>query len=94
MQTICLANVLPQVFSNVTDLKSDVWKKNIQFEKGKTYLVEAMSGTGKSTLCSYILGYRHDYTGQIRFDQTDIKDLSISDWVGTVSYTHLTLPTN
>lgn len=82
MQTICLANVLPQVFSNVTDLKSDVWKKNIQFEKGKTYLVEAMSGTGKSTLCSYILGYRHDYTGRIRFDQTDIKDLSISDWVG------------
>lgn len=73
--------MLPQVFSNTTDLKSDVWKQHIQFEKGKTYLVEAMSGTGKSTLCSYILGYRHDYTGNVCFDQTDVKQLSISDWV-------------
>ncbi len=81
MQTISLTNVLPQVFSNTTDLKSDVWKQHIQFEKGKTYLVEAMSGTGKSTLCSYILGYRHDYTGNVCFDQTDVKQLSISDWV-------------
>ena len=81
MQTISLTNVLPQVFSNTTDLKSDVWKQHIQLEKGKTYLVEAMSGTGKSTLCSYILGYRHDYTGNVCFDQTDVKQLSISDWV-------------
>lgn len=73
--------MLPQVFSNTTDLKSDVWKQHIQFEKGKTYLVEAMSGTGKSTLCSYILGYRHDYTGNVCFDQTDVKQLSINDWV-------------
>ena len=73
--------MLPQVFSNTTDLKSDVWKQHIQFEKGKVYLVEAMSGTGKSTLCSYILGYRHDYTGKVCFDQTDGKMLSISDWV-------------
>ncbi len=81
MQSISLTNVLPQVFSNTTDLKSDVWKQHIQFEKGKVYLVEAMSGTGKSTLCSYILGYRHDYTGKVCFDQTDVKMLSISDWV-------------
>lgn len=44
-------------------------------------MVEAMSGTGKSTLCSYILGYRHDYTGLVRFDDTDVKTLTVSNWV-------------
>ena len=56
MKTIKLNNVLPHVFSQRTDLKSEVWKHELSFEKGQLYLVEAMSGTGKSTLCSYILG--------------------------------------
>lgn len=81
MQTITLSNVLPHVFANRTDLKSDVWLNDVKFEKGRLYLVEAMSGTGKSTLCSYILGYRHDYTGDVRFDDKDVKGLSVNDWV-------------
>ena len=81
MQTITLSNVLPHVFANRTDLKSDVWLNDVKFEKGRLYLVEAMSGTGKSTLCSYILGYRHDYTGNVRFDDKDVKSLSVNDWV-------------
>ena len=81
MQTITLSNVLPHVFANRTDLKSDVWLNDVKFEKGRLYLVEAMSGTGKSTLCSYILGYRHDYTGNVCFDDKDVKSLSVNDWV-------------
>lgn len=81
MNTITLSNVLPNVFAQRTDLVSDVWKQEITFEKGKTYLVEAMSGTGKSTLCSYILGYRHDFTGTIYFDKDDINALHVADWV-------------
>ena len=81
MQTITLSNVLPHVFANRTDLKSDVWQNEVKFEKGKLYLVEAMSGTGKSTLCSHILGYRHDYTGRVCFDDQDVKQLHVNDWV-------------
>lgn len=81
MQSITLSNVLPHVFAQRSDLKSEIWKQNVKFEKGKLYLVEAMSGTGKSTLCSYILGYRHDYTGLVRFDDTDVKALTVSNWV-------------
>jgi len=80
MNTITLSNVLPHVFAQRTDLVSEVWKQDVTFEKGKLYLVEAMSGTGKSTLCSYILGYRHDYTGKIQFDAQDIHQLNIADW--------------
>lgn len=81
MQTITLTNVLPHVFAARTDLKSEVWQQDVKFEKNKLYLVEAMSGTGKSTLCSYILGYRHDYTGKVMFDATDTKSISVSGWV-------------
>jgi ABC-type lipoprotein export system ATPase subunit len=70
-----------QVFANKSDLVSEVWNQNVVFEKGKTYLIEAESGQGKSTFCSYVLGYRHDFSGSVMFDDTDIKKLKISDWV-------------
>ena len=81
MQTITLNNVLPHVFAQRSDLQSEVWKQHVKFEKNKLYLVEAMSGTGKSTLCSYILGYRHDYTGDVCFDTTNVSTLDVNDWV-------------
>lgn len=81
MEKIVFDNVIPHVFSSRNDLKSDIWKNNVTFEKGHLYLVEAASGMGKSTFCSYVLGYRHDYEGQISFDNNDIKTLKCSDWV-------------
>ena len=64
-----MIKTIPDVFANRADLASDVWNQDIVFEKGKTYLVEANSGTGKSSLCSFIYGYRNDYQGQILFDE-------------------------
>ena len=80
MNTITLKNVLPQVFARQTDLQSDVWCKDVTFEKGKLYLVEADSGMGKSTFCSYLIGYRHDYSGELRFDDRLARDFSIREW--------------
>lgn len=48
--------------------------------KGKRYLIEAASGTGKSSLCSYVYGYRNDYQGIINFDERNIRSLSVNDW--------------
>ncbi len=81
MQQITLHQVLPQVFAQRDDLASDVWKTEVCFERGTSYLVEAESGMGKSTFCSYLLGYRRDYTGQICFDGIDIRQFSVSQWV-------------
>ena len=79
MKRISFENVLPQVFAHRDDLVSDVWKQNIVFEKGHLYLVEAESGKGKSTFCSYVIGYRHDYSGRILFDDRDISGLKVPD---------------
>lgn len=80
MNSIRLDNTLPNVFLQRTDIQSDIWRQQVSLEKGKTYLVEASSGTGKSSLCSFIIGYRRDFDGKILFDGKDSRGLSTSDW--------------
>ncbi len=80
MNIIRFNNVIPQVFASIDRLDSEVWGQDITFERGNIYLVEAASGKGKSTFCSYISGYRHDYSGQILFDETDIKTYNSKQW--------------
>lgn len=81
LEKIYLQNITPNVFAQRDDLVSDVWRQNLVFEKGKLYLVEAASGTGKSTLCSYIIGYRSDFTGKLLFDNRDVKTIRDTEWV-------------
>ena len=50
------------------------------FERSKRYLISAESGTGKSSMCSYIFGYRQDYSGTIAFDGQDIHTLTVAQW--------------
>lgn len=80
MDSIKLHNVLPEVFAPREDMRSEIWLTDFSFERGKKYLVSAESGTGKSSLCSYIFGQRGDYSGDILFDNEDIRRYSIDDW--------------
>ena len=80
MKLITLNNTLPRVFAGHDGIRSDVWMQDITFEKGKRYLISAESGTGKSSMCSYIYGYRQDYSGVIGFDGKDIRSLSVAQW--------------
>ena len=81
MNAITLDNALPQVFLQRTDIESDIWRKQVTFQKGQTYLIEAQSGTGKSSLCSFVIGYRKDFDGKILFDGKDSRRFSVSDWI-------------
>ena len=80
MKKIELHNVVPNIFALREDISSDIWRADFSFERGKTYLVEAASGTGKSSLCSYLFGQRGDYQGDILFDGKDIRQYSSNDW--------------
>lgn len=82
MNTIQFKYVIPQVFASREEQNSDVWQQDITFEKEKVYLIEAESGKGKSTFCSYLIGYRHDYSGQVLFDDVDARSLKVADWTG------------
>ena len=80
MDKIQLIDTLPNVFANRENIVSGIWNQKVTFEREKLYLVEANSGTGKSSLCSFIYGYRHDYQGQILFDGEDISKYSVAKW--------------
>ena len=81
MNTIELQRTLPAVFAGRDSIISDVWHQLLTLQRGEAYLVEAASGTGKSSLCSYIYGYRNDYQGIICFGEKNIRSLSVHDWV-------------
>ena len=80
MEQITLNNTLPRVFAGHDGIHSDVWLQDIHLERGKRYLISAESGTGKSSICSYIYGYRQDYSGIIAFDGTDIRKMTVTQW--------------
>lgn len=81
METIKLLDTLPSVFEKRDDLTSEVWHHNVLIQRSQHVLIEANSGAGKSSLLSYIIGYRQDYFGRILFDDRDIRSLHVSDWV-------------
>ena len=81
METIKLFDTLPSVFEKRYDLTSEVWHHNVLIQRSQHVLIEANSGAGKSSLLSYIIGYRQDYFGRILFDDRDIRFFHVSDWV-------------
>ena len=73
---IRLKGVCPSVFETVPS--SGIWGKSVEFVRGENYLVKAESGTGKSSLCSFLYGSRRvpEYRGSIFFDNEDIAGFS------------------
>ena len=80
METIKLINTLPRVFAGHDGIHSEVWLQDVTLERGQRYLISAESGTGKSSMCSYIYGYRQDYSGDIAFDGQNIRSLTVAQW--------------
>lgn len=84
IDSIELRRTLPNVFlgSEKDDpvASSQVWMQELKLQRRHDYLVEAESGTGKSSLCAYIYGSRRDYQGEILFNGKNIREFSINDW--------------
>lgn len=72
------------------DFTDSVWGANQQFDKGKSYLVKAPSGTGKSSFVAFLYGLRSDYNGTISFDNKALNKMSLGDWA-KVRQHHLSL---
>ncbi len=85
VKEISLRRVLPLVFRGMEAEESvstsQVWLHDVDFRRdGGNTLIAAESGTGKSSLCSFITGSRRDYTGTILFDGEDVRDFTIARW--------------
>lgn len=81
MRLISLYNVIPSVFAaEAHAIDSQIWQCNVAFYKGESYLITAESGSGKSSLCSFIYGWRTDFSGSIVLDNFDIATLRSRQW--------------
>ena len=65
---LTLHQLLPNVFDDtgIEQGSSDVWQVELTFQRGQSYLVEASSGRGKTSLCMFLYGLRTDYRGEIK----------------------------
>lgn len=76
--------MLPRVFDDEAGRErfasSQVMLADVGFRRGGVYCLNAQSGTGKTSLCNFIYGSRHDYCGSICFDAADVCNLSVGDW--------------
>lgn len=82
---IILRRVLPRVFRGSEDEPtvkgSEIWlREEVVFSRPGNYIIEAESGTGKSSLCSFVYGTRTDYDGDIFFDGEPVNRFSIEKW--------------
>jgi ABC-type lipoprotein export system ATPase subunit len=60
---------------------SDVWDvDSVLFEQGKSYIIEAPSGKGKTSLLSVIYGIRNDYRGKVLLNDNPVSGFSWKDW--------------
>lgn len=81
METITLEGVLPDAFADDPHAgESELWRREVTFRKGEYYLIEAASGTGKSSLCAFLYGSRSDYSGRILFDGEACRAFSAARW--------------
>lgn len=85
IEEIRIENLLPRVFSGMENTEkirsSQIWEEpSFIFKRGCRLCIQAESGSGKSSLLSFISGSRTDYKGKIFFDHSDIKTLDIEQW--------------
>lgn len=85
MDSITLRNLLPLVFRGMENTEtirtSRIWEvPSFTISRGCRMCVQAESGSGKSSLLSFIYGNRSDYSGTILFDGTDIRTLGATAW--------------
>ncbi|MDE6459359.1 MAG: ATP-binding cassette domain-containing protein [Paramuribaculum sp.] len=96
LREIQLHDVLPAVFCGMESeeriAESQVWLRNVRFERGCRTLIAAESGTGKSSLLSFIYGRRRDYMGDIFADGENVRVFSLDRWCSLRSQSLSLLP--
>jgi ABC-type lipoprotein export system ATPase subunit len=73
LQQVNPENIIP-AFAD----RSSIWKSDTVFDGAAKIQIHAPSGSGKTTLINILYGLRHNYTGEVLFDDQNISKLSIA----------------
>jgi ABC-type lipoprotein export system ATPase subunit len=75
-----LQDLLPSYFEESKKQTSEIWGKDLRFEKGEMIKIVAPSGSGKTSLTHFVYGTRNDYSGTITFNDNNTKRFSFEDF--------------
>lgn len=79
--TIRFEKMIPLPMLEQDTSGSEVWEAaSLSLEQGLSYVVEAPSGRGKTSLLSVIYGIRTDYRGLVCMDDRDLTSFSSREW--------------
>jgi ABC-type lipoprotein export system ATPase subunit len=76
---LAITHLLPTYFKESTTQTSEIWGKELVFEKDELIKIVAPSGSGKSSLINFLYGMRNDYNGAISYSGKNISEFSIED---------------
>ena len=73
---IRLQQVVPIPLRDKLSLRhSDIWNSDMLFTRGDRVKIKAPSGTGKTTLVHILFKMRHDYSGELYYDQSPLRNI-------------------
>ncbi|HEX3023733.1 MAG TPA: ATP-binding cassette domain-containing protein [Chitinophagaceae bacterium] len=74
---IALKQIVPVPLKDrFSQRSSDVWNQTVSFQHGEWIKIKAPSGTGKTTFIHTLYKLRHDYSGNIFYDDKEMKNIS------------------
>ncbi|MES2775108.1 MAG: ATP-binding cassette domain-containing protein [Bacteroidota bacterium] len=74
---IRLQQVVPiPLKDTLANRRSDIWNSDVVFTKGDRVKIKAPSGTGKTTLIHILYKMRHDYSGELFYDQSSLRTIN------------------
>ena len=79
--TIRLEKMIPLPMLEQDTSGSEVWEaESLLLDQGASYVVEAPSGRGKTSLLSVIYGIRTDYQGAVLMDDRELSSFTTKEW--------------
>jgi ABC-type lipoprotein export system ATPase subunit len=77
---LAITELLPSYFEQDRKNTSEIWGKDLLFNKGEFIKIVAPSGSGKTSLMHFLYGLRNEYSGSISYNQQNIQMFTAEDF--------------
>jgi ABC-type lipoprotein export system ATPase subunit len=75
-----LRQLLPTYFDENKKQTSEIWGKDLRFDRGEFIKIVAPSGSGKTSFMHFVYGIRHEYQGSVFYDDHATKKFTAEEF--------------
>ena len=80
MDELHINDILPVYFQQNRKNSSEIWGKDLVFQRGEMVKIVAPSGKGKTSLVHFLYGLRKDYNGKISYGKKNISGFGVDSF--------------